>query len=64
MWGAQPAKLKTAIKNAAVAAGAWNTRVKVVTASHPATSGFLSGTNPFKKVNDTLVSIGGTPLAW
>jgi hypothetical protein len=64
MWGAAPAQLKPVIRNAAVAAGAWNTRVKVVTAGHPATASFLAGTNPFKRINGALASMGGTPLAW
>lgn len=64
MWGAEPATLGTRIRNAAIAAGAWNTRVKIVTANHPATASYLSGTNQFKRINDALVSIGATPLNW
>ena len=64
MWGAQPATLRTRIRNAATAAGTWNTRVKIVTASHPATASYLSGTNQFKRINDALVSIGATPVMW
>jgi uracil DNA glycosylase len=64
MWGSKPAALTPLIQNAATAAGGWNTRVKVVTAPHPATANHLSGTNTFKRINDALVSIGGAPLNW
>ena len=64
MWGAQPATLETFIRTAASGAGAWNTRVKIVKKGHPATAGYLSGTNPFQQINDALVSIGGTMLNW
>ena len=64
MWGAEPAKLQSAIKSAATAAGAWNTRVKVVTASHPATGSFLNGINQFRRINDELTSIGGASVSW
>jgi uracil DNA glycosylase len=63
-WGSQPATLSATITNAAVAAGAWNTRVKIVNSGHPATSSYLSGTNQFKRINDALVSIGAAPLNW
>lgn len=64
MWGSQPAALKPVIRNAAIAAGTWNTQVKIVDGRHPATSSFLIGTNPFRKINTALASMGGTPLNW
>jgi uracil DNA glycosylase len=64
MWGSQPAALKPIIRNAAIAAGTWNTRVKILAGRHPATASFLSGTNPFRKINNALASMGGTPLTW
>lgn len=67
LWGAQPQSLRPLIRSAAIAANAWNTRVKVVTASHPATAAFFAGPNPFKKINDALSAIGGasgTPITW
>lgn len=69
LWGAQGKAFfqSEGVQAAAVAAGTWNKRVKVVTASHPAAHsgpggkpGFLAGSNPFKRIADAQKAVGAS----
>jgi uracil-DNA glycosylase len=70
-WGGKAADaFKGArVEESARAAGTWESRVRVVTASHPNAFGapppFFAGSgDPLRDVNDALVAMGGKAVEW
>jgi uracil-DNA glycosylase len=70
-WGGKAADaIRSArVEESARAAGTWQTRVRVVTASHPNAFGapppFFAGSgDPLQDVNDALVAMGGQAIDW
>jgi uracil-DNA glycosylase len=52
------------IREIAEQAGVWGTRVDEVRLSHPASTGFFGGKNPFHEVNARLSAMGAAPIRW
>jgi uracil-DNA glycosylase len=61
---AQQLVVREGVQAAAMAAGAWQTRVRVLTLPHPVAPGFTTGANPFVAVNEQLEAMGAARILW
>ena len=70
-WGskAQSALTRAGVKAAAIAAGTWENKVRIVNGPHPNapppnSPPFLTGPNRLQEINDAIVATGGATVNW